>query len=63
MKSMIELINKVSDMVFKNTDEILAIRYQNLELLKILTDKNIINQVETRTIIDAREQKDQVVNG
>jgi len=50
-------------MVFKNTDEILAIRYQNLELLKILTDKNIINQVETRTIIDAREQKDQVVNG
>ncbi len=63
MKSIIELINKVSDMVFKNTDEILAIRYQNLELLKILTDKNIINQVETRTIIDAREQKDQVVNG
>jgi|TARA_R100001510_G_C7629362_1_gene188553 hypothetical protein len=63
MKSIVELINKVSDMVFKNTDEILAIRYQNLELLKILTDKNIINQVETRTIIDAREQKDQVVNG
>jgi|TARA_R100000030_G_scaffold100426_1_gene93423 hypothetical protein len=63
MKSMIELINKVSDMVFKNSDEILAIRYQNLELLKILSDKNIINQLETRTIIDAREQKDQVVNG
>jgi|TARA_Y100000015_G_C2383752_1_gene86262 hypothetical protein len=60
---MIELINKVSDMVFKNSDEILAIRYQNLELLKILSDKNIINQLETRTIIDAREQKDQVVNG
>ncbi len=63
MKPMIELINKVSDMVFKNSDEILAIRYQNLELLKILSDKNIINQLETRTIIDAREQKDQVVNG